>query len=422
MRDSLGNVTKIESVAELNDAYRALYQLDDERALPLLAAVFANAKTRLRHVWLYLIGSASSGKTTMLEAFAQVPYAEFISDVTENTLLSGARSATGETSLLLRLGDSFVVVMKDFTTLLSKQKDTRDRIMGQLREVYDGYLRKETGLGVTIEWGKKEAKLRSVFIMATTEAIYRVQAEFAELGARGLNYVLPNLDKASRKRMAKVAMANARAQDTGGQARLQAMVAEYVRSIVTTMPAEPAPLPDDLADFIVDAAEFATAARSIVARDFKGDVQLVLSPENPARVATQLQAVATILIHMNGGSTAPWIKETVGALAVDCVPKQLKEVLRFLAVHPAVTKAGASQRTGYPPERCESWLDDLCMLKVARKRKVGNAWYYSMGEDYRQLLLEQMRLERSSENAEGDDDHWDRDAQPEPAAIVGRGL
>lgn len=423
MRDSSGKVTKIESIADLNDAYRALYQLDDANVLPLLAAIFANAKTSLRHVWLYVIGGPSSGKTTLLEAFAQVPYAEFISDVTENTLLSGAKSGDRETSLLKRLNSSFVVVMKDFTTLLSKQKDTRDRIMGQLREVYDGYLRKETGLGQTIEWGSKDKKLRSVFVMASTEAIYRVQAEFSELGARGLNYVLPDLDASQRKTMTRKAMANARLHDGGGQAALQVMVADYVRRTVLSMPADPAPLPAELAEMIVTASEFATKARSVVVRDYRGAVQLVQSAENPARVATQLQAVATILLHMNGGKHEDWIAETVGKLALDCVPKQSKLVLRYLAVHPSVTKNGAAQRTGYPPERAEEWLDDLSMLGVADKRKSANVWYYSMKQEYRDFMLAQLNLEASDDDASGDEDNWERDALPAAAAQTpGRGL
>lgn len=186
---------KPQTLFDLNKIYRELFFIEDDMIIPLLAATIISAKSNLPCVWMYIIGGASSGKTSALSAFSKVSFLSQISDFTPNTLLSGAVSKDTETSLLKKLGNNFVVVMKDFTTILSKSEDTQDMLMGQLREVYDGHIVKYTGMGKEISWGKKDEPYRSVFIMASTEGIYKIQERFSEMGSRGLNFVLQEQDR-----------------------------------------------------------------------------------------------------------------------------------------------------------------------------------------------------------------------------------
>lgn len=395
----------IESLEDLNAAYRELFHLEDDCVLPLLAATVINAKCpTLRHAWLYLVGPASGGKSSLLAAFGRVTFSEYISDFTVNTLLSGARAAGGqETSLLKRLGSNFVVIMKDFTTILSKSPETQDALMGQLREVYDGYLRKETGHGLTIEWGSSRKPNRSVFIMASTEAIHKVQERFSEMGSRGINYVLKDADRTA---MTLVAMRKDRQFDAR-IAELQDRVAGYISAQVKALPADFPDLPDDLLMRVAAAAEFVTRARSVVLRDYRGEKSLALSSEMPARVATQLQSIAKLLIHLNGGEMAEWIERTVMKCALDCIPKQSLLVLRCMAEYPRAVASGIASRIGYPSQRVTEWLENLNMHRVTESEKVGTTWYWKLVPQYRDFLVAQLQLERrdgSLEGAVGDDE------------------
>lgn len=391
---------KINNIRELNEAYRQLFHLEDDCVLPLLTSIVINAKTSLRHVWLYLIGASSSGKTALLSSFSRVNFVETISDFTENTFLSGARSADGrETSLLKRLGSNFVIIMKDFTTILSKTEEAQDRLMSQMREIYDGYMRKETGTGFTIEWGKKDKSLRSVFLMAATEAIYKIQSRFSEMGSRGLNYVIKDTD---RKSVTRMALSKTEGFDDKLN-ELQTEVADYVRRKCLDLPAKFPELSDDFNDLIINTAEFVTRARSVVVRDYRGAIMLALSAEMPMRVATQMQAVAKILIHLNEGKDEEWIRRTVVKCAYDCIPKQSHLVLRHLAEYSKVTSEAVASMTGYPKDRAHEWLEDLRMHKVVDADKVAGKWYWTMDKDDKRLMLAYLNLTEKFETLDAAD-------------------
>ena len=274
--------------------------------------------------------------------------------------------------------------------------------MGQLREVYDGYLRKETGLGKTVEWGTSKQPNRSVFIMASTEAIYKVQEKFSEMGSRGLNYVMHDAD-----RIASTLVAMRKSKGFDAQiADLQVRVANYVAGCVRDLPAEFPELDPALEGKIAAVSEFVTRARSIVTRDFRGQKQLALSAEMPMRVATQLQTAAKMLIHLNGGRCEDWITKTIMKCALDCIPKQSNLVLRCLAQHAKANTGGVAQRIGYPEERCTEWLENLNMHGVVDAHKSGGRMYWSLREDYRTLLAEQLHLEKLTGSLEADGDDW----------------
>lgn len=132
-------------------------------------------------VWLLLIAPPSSGKTLMLAPLSGIfsplkPY--LISDITENTLLSGAVSKRNEDpSLLTMLGDNPIVIIKEMGTALEKAENKS--IFAQLREVYDGEMRKITGMGTNRYW-----KGHATFIVGMTPHFDTYSAANTALGDR----------------------------------------------------------------------------------------------------------------------------------------------------------------------------------------------------------------------------------------------
>ena len=384
MKEDIKEEEKIpKTLMELNDVYRELFQLDDNILIPLIATTIIGAKTKLPSVWLYLIGGASSGKTSALSAFAKVPFLTQVSDFTPNTLLSGAQANDHETSLLKKLGDSFVIVMKDFTTILSKGEETQDALMAQLREVYDGHIVKYTGLGKEISWGKKDDPARSVFIMASTEAIFKIQERFSEMGSRGLNYVLEEQD---RKATAKFSLRKSHGFNEK-LISIQNRVRDYVLSQTATLPKEFPELEDGFEDDIVEVADFITRCRSIVLRDYRGLQNLTLSAEYPMRVAKAMSAVAKLMIHLNGGKMSEDIKKCVFKIGFDSIPKQTKIALKVMAENYRVNAGGVASLIKYPEKRAVEWLENLHMFNIVRKLKVDGRQYWEMEEEYRTVMF-----------------------------------
>ena len=107
-------------------------------------------------LWLMVIAAPSNMKTELLNALADHPTTYSISTFTPQTLISGKKVARNnpEPSLLYELNKK-LVIMKDFTTILSMRSEPRQEIFGQLREVYDGSFKKAFGTGDMVPWKGK---------------------------------------------------------------------------------------------------------------------------------------------------------------------------------------------------------------------------------------------------------------------------
>lgn len=160
--------------------------------------------------WLMLVGPPSGTKTefvSLLEAHADVfP----LSDLSEQSLVNGltirekAEDGTVyevDPSLLARL-THHILLLKDFTTVLSMNRDKRAAILAQLREIYDGKYDKVWGTGKELHW-----RGRLGFIAGVTNAIDNHHDVMGILGPR---FVLLRLQQLNRRAMARRAMQNAR--------------------------------------------------------------------------------------------------------------------------------------------------------------------------------------------------------------------
>jgi len=100
-------------------------------------------------IWLFIIGPSGSGKTELLYSIKDHSSVYFISNFTPNSFVSGyskrgKKASTGEFSLLPKI-DNKIMVIKDFTTILSLHRDVRREIFGILRDAFDGQYAKSFG-------------------------------------------------------------------------------------------------------------------------------------------------------------------------------------------------------------------------------------------------------------------------------------
>ena len=119
---------------------------------PLYALVGAMTGTMMNSypVWLMLIGPSSCGKTVLLESMLVLDKIREIDSVTgEAAFLSGTkqkeRAKDAKGGLLREIGDRGLMVLSDFTTILSKANTAKDEIMTALRKVYDGRYTRTVG-------------------------------------------------------------------------------------------------------------------------------------------------------------------------------------------------------------------------------------------------------------------------------------
>jgi hypothetical protein len=392
----------IKTLEQLEQRYHELFYVEDTAVFPLVMAAVIGAKLNAPPTWLYIIGPSSGGKSQLLACFNKVQYVTELSDLTTNTFLSGMKRGGQETSLLKKLGNNFLIVMKDFTTLISKDDAAKGPIIAQMREIYDGYISKATGNGDTVEWGTKEKRWKGTFIMAATEGIYKLQEEFADMGTRAINYVFVSQD---RKKTTRAALKNKRNNDKFSIefGLFQDDVRDFVMDAIERAPYDFDPIPNDVEEEIIEVADLSSQCRSVVIRNYRGEKTLALSAEFPMRMAEQLLAMTQLLMYINNGNLTPEMKYAIYKTAFDSIPKQRRMILETVARYDKIEILGMAKIMNYPPELVRSWVEDLNMFGIIKHIEDGRKEYWAIKDESRAVLKKFLGIDNTGEVLESDE-------------------
>lgn len=177
--------TSLGSWQVLNNYINEWFHRPDLEALRIAFAVSLAHRTTSDPVWLFVIGPAASGKTSIvINCLWSLTDAHLCGDLTPKTLLSASRGSN--VSLLERVGTHPLLLFKDFTTILSKRDDDQKEIISQFRELWDGLVIKDTGR-IRKEWRGK-----ATIIAACTPAVERAWGFHRDMGERFVQVRWPN--------------------------------------------------------------------------------------------------------------------------------------------------------------------------------------------------------------------------------------
>jgi len=359
------------SFSELDVAVRKWLLVVDPGIIKLLPAIVVSNKLPRDPVWVFLIGPSGAGKTEFLNAMFDLKEVYPLSLLTPNTFLSGVNTPT-EMSLLPRINNK-ILIFKDWTNILSQNKDARNEIMGQLREIYDGHMKKTFGNGKVSEWHGKVGMLAG-----TTPAIDMAQQMHATLGERFIHYHLITPD---RKSVARKALDNS-CQIVEMRKELRNAFYSFIKGI--TIPKTLPIIPDSVKDEIVSLSNFAALARSGVIREYgmKKEVIFVPAAEMPTRITQQLDTLATSLIIVNNGVFLPEDMKIIYKIALDSIPQTNRMVMAEMARQDRRTTAEIAMSIGYPTAPIRMYLENLALLGVCKRIKsneteeggIGDRW------------------------------------------------
>lgn len=371
----------LDGYNKIVEAMNKVYLIVDPGVIKLLCAtVIANRLPR-DPVWLMLVTPSSGGKTEFITALKKVRGYTEISELTPQTFISGQKRADKETSLLLRLQRNDIMIFKDFTTMLTMQRDARAQIMGQLREIYDKNYTKRFGNGVETSW---EGKLG--LIAGVTTAIYTSKQNYAAMGER---FILYSFLQPDRELFTERSMDNAETDMEVRREHLRDLFHEYLDEQVV-IPEEFPKLDLDLRKEIIQLANLTTIARSAVQRDFmspKKELEYVHALEMPGRFATQLSLLGTAMMVMNGNNILlEEDKHILYKIALDSIDQNRRLVLQSLTQYMSTTTANLATHLKYPTDTVRRWLEDCAALKLVDRTKHGNADEWKLKEKWRTLL------------------------------------
>lgn len=366
------------TLAEVEKLIRSVYLLSDPGVIKLLAAAVISHRLLADPVWCFIVGPSSGGKTELITALSEVKGIYPISSLTANTFISGQKRLGKETSLLLKL-TNHIISIKDFTTLLTTHKDTREEIMGQLREIYDGAYKKDFGTGDAVDWKGKVGLIAGV-----TTVIYIAKQLYSAMGER---FVMYHLIQPDREAGTERAMDNA---DTIREKRQEIKIAfkEYLDNTVK-IPERLPPLDPHLKAELIQLAEFSTRARSPIERDWRSsskEMTFVHDPEMPFRFAMQLTTLAQALRVIDGGELNDTSRNILYKITLDSIDKQRRMCLQELTRYEKVETAGLATKLNYPTTSVRRWLEDLNALQLIDRIKSGKADKWEIKPEYRKLM------------------------------------
>jgi len=325
-------------------------------------------------VWLLLISGAGTAKTETVQASCGAGALVISTIASEGALLSATKArdkvaATG--GLLRKIGERGVLTIKDFTSILSADRNVRATVLAALREIYDGHWSRNVGSegGQTLEW-----RGRLVVIGAVTTAWDAAHAVIAAMGDR---FVLLRINShVGRLACGKQAICN-----TGSEDVMRAELAAAIGDLVTQAAIGDLQLSEQEQENLLRAADLVTLVRTPVERDFRGDVIDAHAPEMPTRFTKQLAQI------VRGGIAIGMTRERAMRLALRCardsIPPLRLEILINVAAGPSSTN-DVSKRLNRPWTTVKRELDALTVLGIVER--ADKDWRISESFDRATLL------------------------------------
>lgn len=357
--------------------------IEDVEAIDILYGVALSHYLPGEPVWLFIIGPPGGTKTELLRAFKGEPFYT-ISTLTPQTLISGLNSKRDVD--LLPLLNGKVLVVKDFTSILSRDSKEQAQIFADLRDSYDGYLEKAFGSGV----GKKGYDAKFDLIAGVTPAIDMYRVIHGILGERFLKCRIHTdeakaIDKAAELMGKEDAMRNSLVNAVSN------CIAYYAKRI------QELPIPtceSNLLEQIKAIGNITAKLRSEVARDRFHTVLYYPEAEIGTRLTKQLLKLAQALAIFHEHDTIGHDEmQCLIRVARDSIPRQRLEIARALAdadEYLDSTKVGEVSNT--PTQTAKETLEELWMLKLI-DRQGTNTFEWLLNDNTRSLIKQSCILE-----------------------------
>lgn len=354
------------TLADVHAAFDQGLLLPDKTLVDVaIAAVVANL-LEVDPVFLLIVAASSRGKTEVVDSLRAIPETHSLSTLTKATLLSGyhdPRAPTKDHSMLPKLtkAGARVLLMKDFTTVLSQHRDERSAILAQLREVFDGSIVRATGTGQELAW---EGHLG--FIAGVTPAIDSHTSVIALLGERWTYLRVPDHDR----RAAAAVAAAGRGRNDGPRQERRRVVAELVAGLDLS---EPPWFREETVERVIALADFATLARTPVQRDGYGNREILMlpEPEAPMRYMHQVLSLGQGLRLL--GYDEERVVTLARRLARDAVPPVRVRCLDLLADGSEPSGRQAAEQLGLPTSTVSRALEELAALGLVLREGSGTA-------------------------------------------------
>ncbi len=352
-------------------------------------------------IWMFIVAPPSSGKTAIISGFRYLsqPFdkvALFLSHITTHSLVSGMETKRGDPSVFSMLnGNKMAFFIKDFTTVVSMRDTDKEDIYAQLRDAYDGYTMKSFGNGVKREYND----LKFSLIAGVTEMIYDESSNFQALGERFAKLNIGRGNDVVFSRTAIEKSIDTRDSFKTMEDKCSRTVYSCIKNLLCRAEDASLQLPKvnaQLKAAIIGISLYVSSMRGCVSRDkFHRDyIKSAPYSETGIRFAKMLASIAAVraFIYRREEATMedlPLLKK----IALDTINQRDEELLRKIYL---MNKQGLVtpfqknilEESRYTPYTVRCVLEDLCLLKIVIRKKVGRKHLYDVSDQMKEILEE----------------------------------
>jgi hypothetical protein len=377
------------TLAQVHDAFAewlalpttAVGALDYDIIDVAVATVIAN-RVDDDPAWLFIINPSSSAKTEVIRSLDGAPDTYSLSSLTPNTLLSGFElKGDADASLLPKLNGK-TILFKDFTTILSLNREARGAILSQFREMYDGAMVRTIGTGKRLEWEGKVGLLGGC-----TGIVDNGSALNGHLGER---YLLFRPPTPNPRAVAQRALAQQQTSQKEARTHLRDLMTAFLVEILPKTP----PMADTIGSGVGALARFVAMGRRSILTDYHGEVNLILDPEGPGRLTKQLALMArSLAIVRDHREVTDLDYLTTVKIGLDCLPaprRRMIDTLSRLATQgePTPSTTTISETTRYPTSTARRYLAELHAIGFVDRAAggQGRADNWALTDEYHALI------------------------------------
>jgi len=335
-------------------------------------------------LWMFIVAPPGGTKTEPLSSLLEAPDIVYKNTLGAKSLVSGqVLSGGADPSLLPRLHERMLVI-EDFTTVLSIPPTFREEIFGILRSAYNGRYERDYGNG-------RVFRCECLFgiLAGVTPAIEHQAENFTALGERFLSYAPPiPKDVRGRRPYLKKAQEN-RGHELEMRAELKRVAAEALNYPFSSAPI----IPGGIEDCVLDLAQWTSLMRGVLKRD-KYAARKEITHEPFSELGTRLvKQYSKLLDGIGRFKRLDIVGEeeysSIRRIAYSSVPSDRRRVLRAMSAEPgkAWSSGEVSEATGLPRyPMCERVAETLSMLGVLKRENAMRQNLWRIENDFVELI------------------------------------
>ena len=285
----------VETIEDLREVFTKWYKISDEdmELIDITMAAAIDRRIPGDPIWLYIVGPSGFMKTELCRSLGLLPEVYTLDSLTSKALISGLvdKERKPVAGLLKKINNK-VLVLKDFTAILSMRTDQRKQVLAQLRNAYDGNL--EAGYGTLPEKISQQSNFG--LIAAVTPILDSHTITLVTLGPR---CIIVRIHNPPRRDAAKAARSN-----LGKETEMREEVSKAVLSFVESRDYDRKIRISDERGTMIDAlADYAAIGRThVMTKSYGGKIREMTNPsiEAPTRLSKQLTKLGIGLATIRG--------------------------------------------------------------------------------------------------------------------------